>query len=41
MLIEDQDKVNLIMWVRFWLEPIFATAPDASKNITYFKSDQK
>ena len=31
----------VIAWFGFRLEPIFAIAPDASKNTTYFKSGHK
>ena len=38
MCIRDLDTINLIWQLDFRLEPIFDTAPAASKNATYFKS---
>ena len=38
---KDMDKFYLIWQFYFRLEPIRATAPSTSKNITQFKSGQK
>ena len=39
--IRDLNYLNLKRWFDFRLEPIFDTAPAASKINTYFKSDPK
>ena len=39
--IKDLIKLNLIWQYDFKLEPIFATVPATSKNITYFNCDPK
>jgi hypothetical protein len=36
----DLAKLNLLMVIRFELEPIFDTAPAASKNEAHVKSGQ-
>ena len=41
MCIKGLDRINLIWWFNFRIEPSFASAPAASKNILYFKNCQK